>query len=205
MPHNSKPDESLRDIMVVENPQVIKLIFSLKHNRILKLVMEKEMAISEIARALDVNPGSVHYHLKSLEKHGLVRQVREEVRGGIVKKYYRAAARRILLDTPNFNKMAPDGAGTPGEFVGPLIASIEYLGYHLPAENKEDAEELLHRYDRHIKDLMAEINGAGLENLEDDGLIVRTASRMIFILRVKEDPEIERISSEFHKLFVKYE
>ncbi len=192
------------DIVVVDNPQDLRLIFSEKHNRILKLVMEKELSISDIARALNVNPGSVHYHLKELEKHGLVIQVREEVKGGIVKKFYRSSAKRILLDSPNFNFTGSAGYFGQRQYRR-LIKSIEYLGYHLPPEKKEDAEELLSRYDKRIKGLLLEMQNSGLENVEDNGFILRNAYDLILNIRAKDDPEMARIYDEFEKLFSKYE
>jgi DNA-binding transcriptional ArsR family regulator len=199
------PDNKIQDMIVVEKPQDIRLIFSKKHNMILKLVMEKEMSISEIARALDFNPGSVHYHLKELEKRGFVKLVREEVKGGVVKKYYRSVAKRILLDSPDFNKMDDARADKPEGFVARLIESIEYLGYHLPAENMEDAKDLLSRFDKRISDMLLETHGSGLESFIDDGMVIRSVGQMMLIIRAKEDPELNRVYSEFNKLFIKYE
>jgi DNA-binding transcriptional ArsR family regulator len=198
------PDDNIHDIMVVENLQDIRLIFSKKHNMILKLVMEKEMSISDIARALNINPGSVHYHLKELEKRGFVKRVREEIKGGIVKKYYRSAAKRILLDTPDFNKMDNIRVEKPEDLFARFIEAIEYMGYHLPPENREDAQELLFRYDKRINDMLIEIQGSGLENFVDDGMVIRSVNQMMLIMQAKEDPELDRVYSEFNKLFKKY-
>lgn len=79
MPVKDKPADAMPDVIVLDKPQDIGLVFSEKHNMVLKPVTEKEMSISDIARALNMNPGSAHYYLKELEKHGPVRQVREEV------------------------------------------------------------------------------------------------------------------------------
>ncbi len=203
MPAKDKPDIAIPDILVVDHPEDLRLIFSEKHNRILKLIMENELSISDIARALNVNPGSVHYHLKELEKHGLVRQVREEVKGGIVKKYYRSAAKRILLDSPDFN-LRGDMDITAKDNIERLIKSIEYLGYHISPEKKEDAEELLSRYDKRIKGILLEMQNSGLENVEDNGFILRNAYDLILNIKAKEDPEMARIYGEFEKVFSKY-
>lgn len=198
----------MRDILVLDKPHDIKLIFSKKHNMILKLVIEKELSISDIARSLDINPGSVHYHLKELERHGLVKQVREEIKGGIIKKYYRSAAKRILLDSPDFNKIAPDDAllsELSEEFTDRIIRSIEYLGYGLPPENREDAKDLLLRLERRMMDISKEIHGSGLESVESDGMLVRNVCQMVLIIRAKDDPELDRVYREFGKLFEPYE
>jgi DNA-binding transcriptional ArsR family regulator len=204
VPAKDKPDIVIPDMVVVNDPRDIRLIFSEKHNRILKLVMESELSISDIARALNINPGSVHYHLKELEKHGLVVQVREEVKGGIVKKYYRSSAKRILLDSPDFN-LRDHLDISAKDNVERLIRSIEYLGYHLSPEKKNDAEELLSRYDRRIKDMLFEMQNSGLENVEDNGFILRNAYDLILNIKAKDDPEMARIYSEFEKLFSRYE
>ncbi len=197
-------DNSTNDIYVVDKPQDIRLIFSEKHNMILRLLMEHDLSISDIAKILSINPGSVHYHLKELEKHGLVKQVREEVKRGIIKKYYRSAAKRILIDSPNFGaKNYLDH--TTKEYIDRLIASIEFLGYQLPPENLDDAKDLLSRYDRRIKELLSQLHDTGLENVENDGVILQNAYNLIFNIWAKEDPEMGRIYSEFAKLFLRYE
>ncbi len=199
-----KANEGLRDIFVVEKPQDIRLIYSEKHNMILRLVMESELSISDIAKKLNLNPGSVFYHLKELEKHGLVKQVREEIKGGIVKKYYRSTARRILLDSPNFNLREQVNFNVRDQ-TDRVIRSIEYLGYHLPPENREDAEEMLARYDKRMRDLLLEMQTNGIEKLEDNGSILHKVYDLILNIRAKDDPELGRIYREFEKLFLRYE
>jgi DNA-binding transcriptional ArsR family regulator len=198
-----KLDNKMLDMLVVEKLQDIKLICSEKHNKILKLVVDREMSISDIARALNMNPGSVHYHLKELERHGLVKQVRQEIKGGIVKKYYRSAAKRILLDSPNFN--IEDSFNLSGkDHIERLIRSIEYLGYQLSPDNLEDAEELLSRFDKRLKAIMVEMQNTGLDNVETDGFVLQNAYNLILNIRAKDDPEMARIYREFEKLFLPY-
>jgi len=60
VPNKNPTNNALPDILIVDKPEDIKLIFSEKHNMILKLVMDNEMSISDIAKKLGVNPGSVH-------------------------------------------------------------------------------------------------------------------------------------------------
>jgi len=204
VPTKKQPDDTIKDILVVEKLQDIKLIFSEKHNMILKQVTEQEMSISDIARSLNMNPGSVYYHLKELEKHGLVRQVREEIKGGIVKKYYRAVAKRILMESPNFDMRDSLDPKHDQEYIDRLIKSIEYLGYHLPPENSEDARDLLFRYDKRLKGLLVDMQSTGLENVESDGFVLRNTYHLILNIKAKEDPELCRIYAEFEKLFQKY-
>jgi DNA-binding transcriptional ArsR family regulator len=205
MPARKSPDNRDQDILVLDRSDDIRLIMSEKHNRILKLVIESERSISDIARSLDMNPGSVYYYLKELEKHGLVRQVREEIKGGIVKKYYRSTARRIVLELPEFGSRDSPAAAPAPDYLQRLIRSIEYLGYHLPPDNLEDANDLLTRYDKRMRSLMIELQNAGLEKVEENGFVLESAYNLVLSIKAKDDPELNRIYAEFGKLFLKYE
>lgn len=197
-------DDNIKDILILNKPNDIKLVFSEKYSRILNLIYQKEMSISDMARSLNKNPGSIYYHIKILEKHGLVFLTREEIKGGIVKKFYRTSAKRIVLDTQFYNASDGTWAEISSDNIGRLIKVIEYLGYRLPLENTEDAHDLLHRYDNRMKGMMIDINGLGLNNIEDNGLILKNAINLILGIKIKNDPELTRIYSEFEKLFLPF-
>lgn len=197
-------NDGLKDIFIVEKPSDIRLIYSEKHNMILRLVMESELTISDIARKLGLNPGLVHYYLKELEKHGLVKQVREEIKGGNIKKYYRCIAKHIVLNSPDFNEMKRLEIDPGDDYIEQLIQSIEYMGYHLPHENKEDAKELLSRYDKWTKKLLKDLESPNVDSSKISMLIFNNASQMILNMRARDDPEMGRIYQAFGKLFLPY-
>ncbi|WP_424359838.1 ArsR/SmtB family transcription factor [Methanocella sp. MCL-LM] len=205
MPAKSDPEGKLKDILVIDKAADMRLLFSRKHSLILNLVTDGERSISDIARSLDMNPGSVHYHLKELERHGLVKQVREEIKGGVVKKYYRSAAKQIVLERPAFNRQNGPAAYPTPESLEEILIAIEFLGYQLPADKKEDAVELLRRYDKRMKSLLIELQKSGLENVEGNGFVTDVAFNLILGLKSKDDPELARLYSEFEKLFMRYE
>jgi DNA-binding transcriptional ArsR family regulator len=205
MPGRNASDEKSPEILVLDKFDDIRLIMNEKHNKILRLVIKNELCISDIARSLDMNPGSVYYYLKELEKHGLVKQVREEIKGGIVKKYYRSAAKRIALELPEFSSRDNLKAVPTPEYLQRLIRSIEYLGYSLPPDNLEDANDLLIRYDKRMKSLMIELQNARLEGVENNGFVLDSAYQLIASIKAKDDPELNRLYAEFSKLFLKYE
>lgn len=196
------PDEAIRELLVVENPRTIRLIFSEKHSLILKQITDEERSISEIARMLSLNPGSVHYYLKELERQGLAMQVRQEIKGGIVKKYYRAAARRIVLATRDFVNPAFRQHVSDDETGDRLIRAVRQLGYRVPDAEREEAKELMLRYDRQLKALLREVEEGKSPGEEPD---VMTARELIVHIKALDDPELCRIHSQFHKLFQKVE
>lgn len=205
MQPNKSSDEVLPKILVVENPQVIRLLFSKKHSLILKQISVSEQSISDIARTLKLNPGSVHYYLKELEKHGLVRQVRQEIKGGIVKKYYRAAAQRIAIAGPDFeNPMFPE-FNKDERITDRFLESMELFGYYVSPETREDAKELLNRYRCRTEQIFLELDNSRHRtgNVPDPEL--RMAGQLIFHIRAMDDPELDRIYHSFNKLFLKIE
>ena len=205
MSGKSLPNTGIKEILIIEKLADARLLFSQKHSIILNLVTASELSISEMAKSLNMNPGLVHYYLKELEQHGLVKQVREEIKGGIVKKYYRSTAKRIVLDRPVFNQQKDMTTyPTPGDLEG-VLRAIEYLGYHLPDEHKEDAMELLAKYDRRMRSLMIELESSGLENFETNGFVTDSAFHLILGIKAIHDPELARLYSEFEKLFLRYE
>lgn len=202
MPRKPKLDPSIKEIMIVEDPAAIKLLFTPKYAEILKLVGAEELSVSDIARKLDVNPGSVHYHMKELEKHGLVKLVREEIAGGVVKKYYRAAARHFTINASN-PKSAPAlaEAGINQEFLERLVKAMSFFGYDVPQEKMEKAKEDLLTTDARAKAILAEIQQAGLEKAESDQLLVGNAYQLALLLRLMEDEQFQVAVKRFTASF----
>jgi DNA-binding transcriptional ArsR family regulator len=205
MQPRDKSGDGQQDILVIERPEAIRLIFSEKHNKILKKLAEKELSISDLARSMEINPGSVHYHLKELEKQGLVRQVRQEIKGGIVKKYYRSAAKRICLGSPDFDDAMHLDIDLADEFYEKLIGTLEQMGYAASDKDRGEAKEALIRYDKRIKELLKEVHNPETDLAGADGMIVRFACLFIVHMRALHDPELGRISSQFSQLFFQVE
>jgi len=204
MPRKPKLDTSIKEIIIVEDPAAIKLLFTPKYAEILKLVDAEELSVSDVARKLDVNPGSAHYHMKELEKHGLVKLVKEEIAGGVVRKYYRMSARHFTINASNPESApAVAAAGVNEEFKEKLIRSMSYFGYDVPAEKMEAAKADLMTVDTRVKAILAEIQQSGLEKVESDRLVVANAYQIALLLRIMEDEPfieaVEQFTSSFSR------
>ncbi|MFP7255704.1 winged helix-turn-helix domain-containing protein [Terribacillus goriensis] len=64
----------------------------LRAEMIMKLV-ETSYTGQQLAVLLETSRPKIHYHLKELEKNGLIEVIRTEEKNGIIQKFYRAAAR----------------------------------------------------------------------------------------------------------------
>jgi predicted transcriptional regulator len=58
-----------------------------------RLLSQKPLTGAQLGRALGLTRHRVYYHLNLLEKHKIIIYVGERATGGVVEKYYRAAAR----------------------------------------------------------------------------------------------------------------
>jgi DNA-binding MarR family transcriptional regulator len=190
MPRKQKLDNTVQEFMVVEDPAAIKLLFTPGYTEVLKLIQDEELSLSDIARALDVNPGSVHYHLKELEKRGLVKRVREEIKGGVVKKYYRKAARNMTINvTRPGNEAVANATGFGEEYKEKMLKSLSFFGYNIPADKLEEAKKILVNGDKRTKGIMKELQRSGLEKAESNKQVVADTYELAMLMRLFEDEE----------------
>jgi len=73
----------------------LKVLSEPSRLRILTLLMERDMSISDIARALSLSPATVHHHIAQLLDANLIIPTKNEVRGNLVEKFYRLPATGI--------------------------------------------------------------------------------------------------------------
>ncbi len=86
-----------REVSVVERPGQIKALSNPERVRILTLLIERPGTAKQVADWIEGTRGRVHYHIKELEKAGLVEMVAKIEKGGVVEKYYRAVARNFYV------------------------------------------------------------------------------------------------------------
>ncbi len=86
------PDEEVRGVgerAVTVSVDQLKVLSDPSRLRMLTLLMERDMSISGIAKALDLTPATVHHHINQLLAARLIQPAKTEVRGNLVEKYYR--------------------------------------------------------------------------------------------------------------------
>lgn len=95
-----KSYEAIKEIVIFDNPQKLKMILNRLTWKILLLLSEKEMYPMEISKKLGVHEQIIYYHIRKLVKAGVVRVVREEEKKGAIAKYYRAAYPAAGIELP---------------------------------------------------------------------------------------------------------
>jgi leucyl aminopeptidase (aminopeptidase T) len=86
-----------KELTLVEREAQIKALANPERVRILTLLVERSGTAKQVADWIGGTRGRVHYHIKELEKAGLVSIVRTVEAGGVTEKYYRAVARNFYL------------------------------------------------------------------------------------------------------------
>lgn len=119
----------MKDVYYFENLEQIRALREPTRWKMLNLLIEHPMTGSQLARVLGITRPLAHYHLKVLEKVGLVEFLEDHVLDGVVEKYYQALARQYRSDqlvdryrTINYKKNG-DTLQT-GEVVGELMKSM---------------------------------------------------------------------------------
>lgn len=191
-----KPGQVMREFMVIDDPDTMKLLLSGKYDDIIELIDYNEMAISDIAKVLKVNPGSVHYHLKALEKKGLVVLVREEKKGNVVKKFYRTSARTFYIDGCRYRMLRPGETDPMEEFYDKLLRAMVPLGYAIPPDKMDRLKDIMRRYNMRGRELLRELQDAGVEDIESDRMVVSDAYSAALRFRKIQDRQMQELQEE---------
>src|SRR5690242_6847426 len=86
--------------------------------RIFDRLTRQPMTVTQLGDALGIAPAKAHYHVRELERVGLVKLVETREKGGILEKYYRAVARDISVSPGLLRGLSPDDmAGVVGQFL----------------------------------------------------------------------------------------
>jgi DNA-binding transcriptional ArsR family regulator len=82
---------------VLETPDQVSALSHPLRVRILNLLFDEPHTNSQLAEALGESRARLHFHVQALWKEGLINLVEERPKGGVIEKYYRAAARYYRL------------------------------------------------------------------------------------------------------------
>lgn len=86
----------MQDVLYIEAPeQAVTLLHPLRMELLKR--MDEPRTCPELAAAFDSTPQKIYYHVKALEKAGLVEKINEKRVRGVVEGYYQAKARSYWL------------------------------------------------------------------------------------------------------------
>jgi len=134
-----------KGLMVIKDPDVAKLFSDEVRRKILHLVTHKEMSAADIVREVDKNFSSISYHLKLLEKAGLVKKVREEIVQNKIQPYYRATAWSFHISYYLDDAMTGDEEYRvwQEDLMSRLVKGLEAYNIEVPPEKLETVKQLV--------------------------------------------------------------
>lgn len=134
-----------KGMMIIRDPDVAKLFSDEVRRNILHLLTHKEMSATDLVREVDKNFSSVSYHLKLLEKAGLVHKVREEIIQNRIQPYYRATAWSFHISYYLDEAITRDEEyiAWQEELMTRLVKGLEAYGIMVPSDELGRVKELV--------------------------------------------------------------
>jgi DNA-binding transcriptional ArsR family regulator len=100
------------DIAVIEEPAAAEAALDAMRSRILAALVEPGSAAA-LAVRLGLARQRVNYHLKELERHGLVELAEERRKGNVIERVYRATASSYVISPRALAAVGPDPSRAP--------------------------------------------------------------------------------------------
>ena len=82
----------------IESIEQLRAVADLLRLRIIDLLQKQPMTVTQLGETMGEAPAKVHYHVRELEKVGLLKLVETREKGGILEKYYQPIARELSVD-----------------------------------------------------------------------------------------------------------
>lgn len=89
----------MKDVKVISNAEAIKALSDSFRLKILKILqIEGKASATHIAEEMGESASKISYHLKILEKHDIIELEETKIKGNIVEKIYKPAAKEFKLE-----------------------------------------------------------------------------------------------------------
>ena len=88
----------MRDQYEIETVEQMRAISDVLRMRIIKTLEKQPMTATQVGEELGLATSKVHYHVRELEKVGLLELVETREKAGILEKYYQPIAREINVN-----------------------------------------------------------------------------------------------------------
>jgi DNA-binding transcriptional ArsR family regulator len=102
----------MMDVEVIEDPAAAEAALDPARARLLAQLAEPRSA-TMLAAAIGLPRQKVNYHLRTLERHGLVELVEERRKGNVTERMLRATAASYVISPAALAAVAPDPARAP--------------------------------------------------------------------------------------------
>lgn len=98
--------EDFPDVYYIDSLEQMRAVADDLRRRIVDSLSARAMTVTQLGDLLGIAPAKAHYHVRELERVGLVKLVETREKGGVLEKYYRTVA-KMLTVSPDVLKMIP--------------------------------------------------------------------------------------------------
>ena len=146
----------LKEIEVISDPKVIKLMMEPTRAAIIKLLASNEMTVKQLATELGKNPGTILHHIEKLKKAGILVEVRtQQTPTGIVQRYYRARAREYRLGIKEMMQTDNGVAKFAEDRLNSIVRTLAVYGIEIPETQLAEGAKLLRELIERENDLIS--------------------------------------------------
>jgi DNA-binding transcriptional ArsR family regulator len=178
-------------VKVITDPEVIKLMLEDTRRKILQLLRNREMTISQLSEILGKTPQTIYHHIEKLKEAGLVEVKRTEMKGNLVEKYYGRTADafyiNLYLGDEELRYFARSKLKTKLEI-------FKTLGYEFNDEELLNVMDELLKKEHEVKTEISkeiEMNEEKLKDFSDEDII--HAIEWLAMARMGRDEEFHRL------------
>ena len=166
--------KSRKAISIIKDPDVIRLLADFTRSEILRLLSERSMTETQLAKELGLTKAAIGYHLRQLKDAGLIALDKVEAEEhGILRKYYLTTAAFFIVD-PDY---IPEDVKryfleVQIEHLRGMLSVFKF--YNKISEiSSEKLEELAEAMLRQLKAIGEKHIGENVENKDVESLIVK--------------------------------
>ena len=109
-------------VQVIQSPLAAEKLLKPERIRMLELLAQPDSATG-LARRLNMTRQTVNYHLRELEKEGLVELVEERLKGNCRERFVRATARSYVISPLALGALGPEPGAVRDKFSAAYLVS----------------------------------------------------------------------------------
>lgn len=125
----------LQNMYTISDLRSLRVLANSLHRQIFEALISQPLTAKQIGEKLGINPTKLYYHLKLMEKVGIIKVENTQIVSGIIEKSYRAVARRLQI---NPSLLASDSDSGKENINQVLLSTLE--------TTKNDIDRSLHAH-----------------------------------------------------------
>lgn len=127
----------------IDSVEQLRAIADILRLRIIDQLQYHPMTVTQLGEVFSIAPAKVHYHVRELEKVGLVQLVETREKGGILEKYYQPIAKDISVSKKLFLTASPNESLAATAIWFDQVKDGFQLAFRTAMERKEEEPNLI--------------------------------------------------------------